>query len=183
MDNNDIDIEKGMNPIHQKNSINMAEKPKPKGIIVNNHKESYENWFVDTIIRVGLFTVGLVVFVPIIVLAFYFSSKNYDCTTHLMNINTLLICCGAKTTILFLILGARLYNESSLTTVSDKTITFFKKFSVVHFYYEVIYNSFIIYIISNMKLSNCNIVPFSYIIIYLVLNYFALFLYWISNFS
>ncbi len=182
MDNNDIDIEKGMNPIHE-NTINMAERPKPKGIIVNNHRESYENWFVDTIVRVGLGIFGLAVLIPIIVLAFYYSSKNYDCNTHLMGINTLLLCCGFKTTVLLIIYVVRLYNESSLTTVSDRVINFFKRFSKVHFFYEIIYNSFIIYLISNMRLSNCDIVPFTYLIIYLVLNFFGIFLYWLSSFS
>lgn len=189
MDNNDIDLEKGMNSVYHNNnsnnlnnSINMTERTKPKGILVNNHRESYENWFVDTIIRSGLFIFGMGVLVPLIVLAFYYSNKNYDCATHLMSINTIFLCCGVKTTILFIIYSVRLYNESSLTNVSERTINFFKKFSKVHFFYEIVYNSFIIYLIYGIRLSNCNIVPLSYLIIYLVLNFFGMFLYWLSSF-
>ena len=76
-------------------------------------------------------------------------------------------------------LNKRLKEEGKVTSILYP----FKRFSKVHFFYEIIYNSFIIYLISNMRLSNCDIVPFTYLIIYLVLNFFGIFLYWLSSFS
>ena len=174
-----------MNPLNRSiqddNIINMADGIKPKGILINNHRESYENWFVDTIIRTGFFIFSSIIFIPLIVLGIYYSTKNYNCNTHIINTKTLLLCCGIKTLVAYIILSARIYNESSLTTVSDKIINFFRRFSKVHIFYEMFYNSFIVYSIHNMKISNCDMIPFTYFIIYLILNYFGIFIYWICK--
>jgi hypothetical protein len=192
MNDNNIDIENQMNPIHsylkKNNSMNNEEdiiesqSLKPKGILVNNHKESYENWFVDTIVRTGLFVFASIVFLPIIILGIYFSFKKYSCNTHIININLLLLCAGIKNLIAYIILGSRLYAESSLTTVSDRTITHLKRMTKFHLFYEIVFNTFIVYSISSSKVSNCDSVPFTYLIIYLVINFFGIFLYLISSF-
>lgn len=182
MDDNNIDIEKGMNPMHSQIDDD-NQKNKPKGILVNNHRESYENWFVDTIVRFGLLFFISIVCVPLFTIGIFFSTRNYECATRLIDVKWLLLCAGIKNLICYLIMVSRLYAESSLSSVSERKINWLKRFTKVHMIYEIIYNCFIIYAISGTKLSNCDVAPFSYLIIYLVLNFFGIFLYLMSRLS
>ncbi len=183
----DTDIEKGMNPLHKKSDDHIEEtdnlRPKPKGIIVNNRPGSYENWFVDTIIRTGCFVLVSFLLVPLIVFGLYFSVSNYKCETHLIGINWLLLCCAIKTLIAYLIIALRLYSESNISEISELTIRRLKIITNFHIFYEVFYNTFIIYSISSFNMSNCDMAPFVYLIIYLVINYFGIFLYFLSKFK
>ncbi len=181
MDNNNIDIEKGMNPIHS--SINDNQRDKPKGILVNNHRESYENWFVDTVVRLGLLFFISIICVPLFTIGIFFSTRKYECTTNLISIRWLLLCSGIKNLICYIIIVTRLYAESSLTIVSECTINWLKRITKIHMLYEIIYNCFVVYAISGANLSNCDVAPFSYLIIYLVLNFFGIFLYLMSRIS
>lgn len=188
MDNdNDKDIEKGMNPLHKKSDYYTEESNKPtpklKGIIINNHTKSYENWFVNTIIRVGCFILVSVLLVPLVIFGLYFSLNNFSCKTNWINVNWLLFCCGIKTLIAYMIIVSRLYSESNITDVSDLTIKRLETITKFHMFYEVFYNTFIIYSISSFSLSNCDMAPFIYLIIYIVINFFGIYLYFVSKYQ
>lgn len=173
------DIENSINPMYY-NINDDFQKDKPRGILVNNHRES-ENWFVDTIARLGILFFISLFCIPLFTLGIIYSTRNYECETHLIGIKWLLLFSGIKNLIFYLIFISRLYVESNLTKFSDKKINWLKKFTKVQVLYEIFYNGFIVYAISGAKLSNCDIAPFSYLIIYLVLNFFGIFLYLLTK--
>ena len=167
-----------MNPLHSDdiNNDETEEKPLLRSILVNNNnKESYENWFVDTFIRIVLLFFASIIFVPLFTIGIFLSFRNCNCYTNLISIHWLLFCSGLKTLIGYIIIVLRLYAESVISEVSYSTITRLRILKKIHIAFEIFYNTFIVYVISNSKLSNCDTIPFFYVIIYLILNFFGCF--------
>ena len=152
------------------NCYEIEQKSLSKGFIDNNHN-SFDNWFVDTFIRIGIILMISILFIPIFVVSLIFSFIKYHCETDFISINWLLFYTGLKTMIGYNIIVSRLYVESVIAEAEYSTIIKLKKLWNIHMIFEIFSNLFIAYIVSKTKLSNCDMIPFIYLIIYLVLNF------------
>ena len=166
-----------MKQLHSNSNKNYEIKSKfsSREFIVNNHNNSFDNWFVDTFIRIGIVLITSIFFIPVIIIGIIFSFGNYTCETNWLSIHWILFSTGLKTFIGYYIIVSRLYSESIIADVSYSKIIRLVKLWNYYIIFEIFYNLYITYEISNIKLSNCNIRPLTYLIIYLILNFIGYF--------
>ena len=64
-----------MKQLHSNSNKNYEIKSKfsSREFIVNNHNNSFDNWFVDTFIRIGIVLITSIFFIPVIIIGIIFS--------------------------------------------------------------------------------------------------------------